>query len=1379
MSDVDILDLFSSSIKDIVIEFKVTTGAGDVYYNSAEAIEVNTLPISTVTIAPLEDKFPEEIKLSNSTLHWDFGDGTTAQGLEVVKWYEFPGDYEITCTLIDSFGRPHKSIFGQKIKAVNYLEDHIRWSSDKANAKQPETVKASSNSNRLELLRYNSWQSYAALSGRGYYVDLYSKGSRSNAVTDTAYTTDKNIHFTPTWRIVDTSTSKTPVNKVLTTNKEIYVKYESGNLVHVCKGTDGSAFAGTSGIGDFYYIDDRPNSYSSQDKSPIFIFAGFETGRFTIDASGGNIDNYKKLYINTFESKKSVLPIQVKFNEPSKISFTATGIKDFNINDKKFEKNYITFAATLTDADGNYIKNDFPVLSADRDVPSGRRNDPYTVDFTVSSTESITSSITTNDTFKFDTLGAYNGFLRCEGSADGVKITGSTRILPPGYFNVDVINYYVATSPTTTFWQLKPVYYRDYAFDPYQDSSQESLTVIDPVSTVTATSSGLLGFAVDSENSVWMADGDNDQLLKYDLNRNHLATVDLRYYVTDEFPLDYEGSITPSSMAIDSSDNIWVTLFDGVSAIKISKSSPYNILATAIPNMSPSFTHWVSSGDVDVSQGNYITTYYNQSVHNDDIALQVGNEGSRSNRIDATNNNPYNHPNVKYEHLINPTQAATDSDDNVWITYSNPLCSMVVKFNSEGTELNRYEFDNETMPTDITVDRFNKAWVVCLNNPADNKPRCGKIVRLRDNCTLMYEITSISGATFGTIAETVSPEISSFNFGITVPLSGWCATQDDGTQILNSLGGKVDPELSLIRGHTYTFHNVASSTHTLRFTLSSDTVTDYTDGIVDEQSTLGVVTFTVPHSAPDGLYYRDSNDDDTRSSIFITNSAAVRLPDTYDEIYLPGSITTDFDNHAWFTHGRNLVSRIHKGDIDGGTQPSVTHTFEIGDKFADPLYMTDTPRTWYYSRAPQALDGISTDTANNILVINNKDHKVYAFNASDVELNTSNPIGDIGEEWTSMYISDVDKSTSQLPGQWDRQQTDPDHHPHSIRASGDWTGWRRIVNYDYHGSYGNEETGEIVYPSVEGESNIFELLTITDYNRIMRRNEDHNFSETLNSYIFQDTLANNKNFTEWLLPSLGKSDSEPETFGRAIFERIANFSPNHSDIDTGSVDSLYSFADMVGHGMENYRLPFPGNIKRLVDIFSIKQSKLFGARDSLDDSFDSMGFDCHPKYGKNKGDLLTAATYMVSAEVPVVVRELFDSKYTKITPGLVNETPALSANGQDSADFAGLSSYPLSGYNVNWGWGLHGSSWSEISKYYEFYSYVPSTDNEQVHGVIDWSNSMTTLKETVSTYTSWTEKNGTVDMAFDYKLREGLGLFTTTDPNYTGEEDRIINIKEV
>ena len=1377
MSEVNILDLFSSSIKDIIIEFKVVTGAGDTYSNSAEAIEVNTLPISTVTISPVEDSFPEEIKLSNSTLHWDFGDGTTGEGLEVTKWYEYPGDYEIKCTLIDSFGRPHGSIFGQKIKAVNYLEDHIRWSSEKADAKQPETVKASSNSNRLELLRFNSWQSYNALSGRGYYVDLYSKGSRSNAVTDTAYTTDKNIHFTPTWRIVDTSTSKTPTTKVLTTNKEIYVKYYDGNLVHVCKDESGATFAGTSGIGDFYYIDDKPNSYSSQDRKPIFIFAGFETGRFTIESASGNISNYKKIYINTFETKKSVLPIQVKFNEPSKISFTATGIKDFNINDKKFEKNYITFAATLTDSQGNYIKNDFPVLSADRFV--SKKNDPYTVKLTVSSIDSISSDITTNDTFKFDTLGAYNGFLRCEGKSRGVKLTGTTKILPPGYFDVDVVNYYIATSPTTTFWQVKPEYYRDYAFDPYLDTSDESLTIIEPVSTVTATSSGLLGFAVDSENSVWMADGDNDHLLKYDINRKHLATVDLRHYVTDEFPLDYEGSITPSSMAVDSEDNIWVTLFDGVSTIKLSKESPYEMLAVAVPDMTPTFSHWTSSANVDVAQGNYITTYYDQSVHNNDIALQVGNVGTRKNRIDADNNNPYVYPNVKYEHLLNPTQVATDGDDNIWVTYSNPLCSMVVKFNSEGTELNRYVFDNETMPTDITVDRFNKAWVVCLNNPADNKPRCGKIVRLRENCTLMYEITSIAGAEFDAIAYTESPEISSFNFGILPSLSAWIASEDDTTKIVNSVGDVANPELALIRGHTYTFQNVASGIHTLRFTLSSDTVTDYTDGITDNQAVDGTISFTVPYDSPDGLYYRDSSDDDTKSSIFITSSAVQRLENTYDEIYMPGSITTDFDNHAWFTHGRNLVSRIHKGDIASGKQPEVTHTFEVGDRFADPLYMTNTPRTWYYSRAPQALDGISTDTANNILVINNKDHRVYAFNASDVELNTKKPIADIGKKWTSMYISDVDKSTSQLPGQWDRQQTDPQHHPHSIRASGDWTGWRRIVNYEYHGSYGNEETGERVYPVVEGESNAFELISIDDYNRIMRYNEDHNFSDTLNSYIFQDTLANNKNFTEWLLPSLGESDSEPEIFGRALYERIANFSPNHSDIDTGTVDSLYSFADMVGHKMENYRLPFPGNIKRLIDIFSIKQSKLFGARDSENDSFDKMGFECHPIYGKNKGELLTASTYMVSAEVPIVVKELFDSKYTKITPGLVASTPQLSANGEESTDFSGLSSYALSGYNTNWGWGLYGSDWTETSKYYEFYSYVYTSSGEQVAGVIDWSNKMTTLKETASSYASWTEKNGTIDTAFDYKLRSGLGLFDTTDPNYTGEEDRIINIKEV
>ena len=101
----------------------------------------------------------------------------------------------------------------------------------------------------------------------------------------------------------------------------------------------------------------------------------------------------------------------------------------------------------------------------------------------------------------------------------------------------------------------------------------------------------------------------------------------------------------------------------------------------------------------------------------------------------------------------------------------------------------------------------------------------------------------------------------------------------------------------------------------------------------------------------------------------------------------------------------------------------------------------------------------------------------------------------------------------------------------------------------------------------------------------------------------------------------------------------------------------------------------------------------------------------------------------------------------------------------------------MSSYEQSWGWGLHGGDWAEVSKYYEFYSYVFTGQQKQVHGIIDWDNTMTTIKETASGNAEWIEKNGVVDMAFDYKLRQGLGLFDTTDPNYTGDEDRIINTK--
>ena len=70
--------------------------------------------------------------------------------------------------------------------------------------------------------------------------------------------------------------------------------------------------------------------------------------------------------------------------------------------------------------------------------------------------------------------------------------------------------------------------------------------------------------------------------------------------------------------------------------------------------------------------------------------------------------------------------------------------------------------------------------------------------------------------------------------------------------VFEDLGNR--PQLSFIRGATYTFDWSAASSHPLRFATAADAAgsTEYTDGT---DVTGNVTTITVPHDAPDTLYY--------------------------------------------------------------------------------------------------------------------------------------------------------------------------------------------------------------------------------------------------------------------------------------------------------------------------------------------------------------------------------------------------------------------------------------------------------------------------------------------------------------------------------------------
>jgi len=94
------------------------------------------------------------------------------------------------------------------------------------------------------------------------------------------------------------------------------------------------------------------------------------------------------------------------------------------------------------------------------------------------------------------------------------------------------------------------------------------------------------------------------------------------------------------------------------------------------------------------------------------------------------------------------------------------------------------------------------------------------------------------------------------------------ATNSGGKYVFENEG--TQPTFSFIRGATYTFDYNASTGHPLRFATAADAAgsTEYTNGT--NTSVSNVISFTVPHNAPNTLYYYCTNHSGMGNSISIT-----------------------------------------------------------------------------------------------------------------------------------------------------------------------------------------------------------------------------------------------------------------------------------------------------------------------------------------------------------------------------------------------------------------------------------------------------------------------------------------------------------------------------
>ena len=279
------------------------------------------------------------------------------------------------------------------------------------------------------------------------------------------------------------------------------------------------------------------------------------------------------------------------------------------------------------------------------------------------------------------------GFTR---GAVTVHDTGSVRISAKAVVDFDKLNLPVDSLiyspyvwlPNPAAGALSMVYYtgvlnRDFAESlNKQISTNSRKNIYTPlVNNINTTSPGMTGFnglyAVaaspgsepDFDYYAWVADADLDSLYKYDTRANLLTSINLK-------TLTNNTKVTPASISLDLDKNLWVTCYDILSVLKFNKHGEFLFAINPtihLPQIDPNIP-----GIFDPSP---VSTIF------DDVLI------------------------------VEPTCIDTDVDNNVWVSFSNPNSSFLMKYSSTGAHLTTIELPIYSTPQDIVVDKDNSFWV--------------------------------------------------------------------------------------------------------------------------------------------------------------------------------------------------------------------------------------------------------------------------------------------------------------------------------------------------------------------------------------------------------------------------------------------------------------------------------------------------------------------------------------------------------------------------------------------------------------------------------------------------------------------------------------------
>jgi hypothetical protein len=436
----------------------------------------------------------------------------------------------------------------------------------------------------------------------------------------------------------------------------------------------------------------------------------------------------------------------------------------------------------------------------------------------------------------------------------------------------------------------------------------------------------------------------------------------------------------------------------------------------------------------------------------------------------------------------------------------------------------------------------------------------------------------------------------------------------------------------------------------------------------------------------------------------------------------PGYISLDRDNNLWFTHSirgigyyNTITTELDLWDttsVGGNAHITLTYGPGLEQTYNPPVVIDPTEANEQELSIIQNIyqedevwGGMSIDVYNRLWLIDSTTNYAWVLSATPniteartLQIQPKNLLGYYPDLNTAQTI------TQSIPGAIYK----------SAQATGDWTG-----NKWYQKYYKPSTLNRVI----SGASVPFTIKPFNNNYSIRRVNESFNNALYLNNLALPENLNSNTFlFNNFLAAVVGTGASTNyQDIGQTVYERIANFVDNHSDIDTCNVDQILNLASMLDFSAKTFSAAYPAEIRNFLDIASIPRHKLWGVLDNI------------PQYYLDQTAIYTNPAIPVTAGTKVVLLNKFDSTINTI------ELPTLN----------GLTTYPLSSLSIP-------TYISPIFANYIVYQYNPTYSGKYLDNIIDWNSSYTLMQPSLSSIDNWYGDNGIIEQTFRYLLTKNL-----------------------